>query len=278
MPTTLINYFKGRKLLIASMHAKEQAIAPAFSMLGVQCTVAPINTDVFGTFSGEVERTLSPIETAKAKAQWVIDTVEGADLVIASEGSFGPHPEIPFITVNTETLYLMDKQNNYERQYSELFYETNFAQQTVNTLSELEAFAKRIGFPSHGIILKAGNEIEKGITSSKGLVSAYNKLKNSSLDVVVETDMRANCNPTRMKNIAALACTFVELLQCLCPQCNTPGFAKTEAIKGLPCSNCGLPTNEAKANVYVCQTCNFTQEKEVEGILADPSVCNFCNP
>ncbi len=74
--------FKGRTLLIATKHRKEQVISPILEeALGVKCIVSEnIDTDVLGTFTGEVERTNSPLETARMKCE------------LASEGSFGSHP------------------------------------------------------------------------------------------------------------------------------------------------------------------------------------------
>lgn len=56
---------------LATMHGKEKAIAPAFKRhLGM--SVLPcdfIDTDAFGTFTGEIVRQATPLETAIAKAK-----------------------------------------------------------------------------------------------------------------------------------------------------------------------------------------------------------------
>ena len=59
--------FKGRKLLIATMHKKEMAIAPILEKaLGVKCVLPEnFNSDLLGTFSGEIERKDDPLLTAK---------------------------------------------------------------------------------------------------------------------------------------------------------------------------------------------------------------------
>ena len=61
--------FKGRKLVIATKHEKEKVIAPILEKeLGVKCFVAPdLDTDLLGTFTGEVERKDDPIITARKK-------------------------------------------------------------------------------------------------------------------------------------------------------------------------------------------------------------------
>jgi hypothetical protein len=63
--------FKGRSLLIATKHEKEQIIGPIFEKeLGVTFSVPDhFDTDVFGTFTGEVERKADPITTASTRTR-----------------------------------------------------------------------------------------------------------------------------------------------------------------------------------------------------------------
>ena len=53
--------FKGRTLLIATKHQKEQIISPIFEKeLGVRCFVPDhFDTDIFGTFTGETSVDIS---------------------------------------------------------------------------------------------------------------------------------------------------------------------------------------------------------------------------
>ena len=63
MPDRLAERFSGRTLAVATRHGKERAIAPPFleGLPLAQVVVVPdLDTDRFGTFSGEVERRLSP--------------------------------------------------------------------------------------------------------------------------------------------------------------------------------------------------------------------------
>ena len=48
------------------------------------------------------------------------------DLVVASEGSFGPHPSIPLVPADDEFLLFIDKKNDLEIIARELSIETNF--------------------------------------------------------------------------------------------------------------------------------------------------------
>ena len=57
--------FQGRKVLLISKHRKEEIIAPLFlSSLGLEVDVSlGIDTDTLGTFDGEANRELTPLET-----------------------------------------------------------------------------------------------------------------------------------------------------------------------------------------------------------------------
>jgi len=69
LPAT--EWFKGRTLCIATMHAKEQVLSPLLEKhLGVKvCVPDRLNTDVFGTFSGKIKRAVSPLEAAFLKIE-----------------------------------------------------------------------------------------------------------------------------------------------------------------------------------------------------------------
>lgn len=62
-------YFAGRKLVIATMHGKEATIGPILTReLGVEIVVPEhFNTDTYGTFSGEIERIVDPVEAGRIK-------------------------------------------------------------------------------------------------------------------------------------------------------------------------------------------------------------------
>ena len=95
-----------------------------------------------------------------------------------------------------------------------------------------------------------------------------------------ETDMRAMYNPTRMKVIAKATEKLVIKTKTLCPKCNTPGFGVVEAVMGLPCEMCGLPTRSTLKHVYRCQKCNYQMEKEFpfDKRVENPQFCDYCNP
>lgn len=267
------------------MHQKEKVIAPPLeNVLGLTSKLCPsLNTDSFGTFSGEQIRTESPLETARAKCLKAL-AITGLDLAIASEGSFGPHPSLFFAAADVETLVMIDQQHQLEFVVTEISLNTNFNAKSITNLQELKDFAQLTGFPEHGLILRrAMDSFEdqlKGITDEQVLESHFDHLMSLHGQAYVETDMRAMFNPTRMQVIAQAMDKLIALLGSECPQCQTPGFAVSEAIPGLPCELCGLPTRSILYHRFLCQKCNFAEnkiyphQKEKE----DPMYCDFCNP
>lgn len=277
--------FENRKLIIATKHQKEKVIAPLLEKaLGVKCFVdEKFDSDIFGTFSGEVERTKDALTTARDKCLLAMQK-NNCDLGIASEGSFGAHPYVFFSKSDDEWIVLIDKKNNLEIVARELSLKTNFDGRAINTKEELMNFAEQAEFPSHGLILrksKASNtDVYKGITDLKILKQTFNILNNKYGAVFVETDMRAMFNPTRMEVIENATKNLIQKVKSKCPNCKMPGFDIKKINKGLPCDLCGMPTKSALSHLYICEHCNFVKEKKypLDKKTEDPMYCNFCNP
>ncbi len=221
------------------------------------------------------------------KAEKVLD-LTGATLAIASEGSFAPHPSLPYIYSNREIVILLDQENDLEIIGQVLSLETNFRHQVVDNIQQAYDFARKVGFPEHGLVIsckqiaKDSSEVAKGITTEEKFLEAWNWALNNSPDgkVYLETDMRALYNPTRMKNIAKATYDLLSKIKSHCPQCNLPGFDITKRIKGLPCAICAMPTTLVHSVIYQCPKCGFSQEKLFpDGIeFAEPGQCMYCNP
>ena len=278
--------FCDRIAVIATMHRKEIAIAPILQeSLGIRSvTPTDFNSDLFGTFTRDIDRPASQVETAKLKAERGLDLVD-TDLAIASEGSFFPHP-IFGIPYNREIVLLLDKKYDFSVYGESLSTNTNFRHQVVSSYEQAYEFALKVGFPDHAIVLmqdaqiSAKSAIHKGITSEDILKSSVNELLKRSPQIHIETDMRSHYNPTRIKNIIKATEDLVRKLQQLCPNCNFINFDVVESLKGLRCELCGFPTQVTRANIYYCDRCDFKQETLFpNGIqFADPMYCSYCNP
>lgn len=277
--------FEGRKIVIATKHKKEKVIAPLLEKeLGLlPFVVEEFDTDLLGTFTGEVEREGDAFFTAKQKCLKAMQ-LSGCDLAIASEGSFGPHPTIFFAHADDEILLFIDKKNDLEIYVRVLTTETNFNAAEIKTKVELKDFASKAKFSSHALILKKSKDdflnITKGITNWEVLSNTFNELVTVNGSAYIETDMRAMYNPTRMSAIEKATEKLVAKIKTSCPDCNTPGLGITAIKEGLPCSLCSRPTKSILSYVYECQKCDFSKEdkfpnqKETE----EPMFCDFCNP
>lgn len=270
---------------LASMHQKERALALPFEkILGCRVIPASINTDQFGTFSGEIERTLTPSACAKEKCYKAL-TSENGTLGVASEGSFGAHPVNPFIPTDFEILFFADRKLGLELSLSKISIETNFLAKSVKNIEELSAFAQKALFPSHALILRPeGNQdpslIFKGVQNFEELFSIFQRCSEISKYglVWIETDMRAHMNPTRMKVIENLAYEIATRLVMTCPHCQIPGWGVVKNIPGLPCRECLSPTYLIKTEIFGCCKCEHLQVVDKENEMADSCHCSFCNP
>lgn len=277
--------FEGRRLLVATKHKKEEVIAPLFfDELGLSSFVLDdFDTDAFGTFTGEIEREGGPLDALRKKAYAAMSMAE-VDLVVASEGSFGPHPSLYFVPAADEMLLFVDKKNDLEVLAREVTTETNFNSAEIKSEEELLDFAQKALFPSHALILSdahASNpQYFKGITSKEELLKIFYDLRPSDNNILVQTDMRALYNPTRMKTIARACHKLIRNIVSQCPSCVTPGYNVTDVLDGLPCSLCGRPTNSTLAHQYVCRRCGYKELRYYPNLKLeeDPTFCDYCNP
>lgn len=276
--------YRGLWTAIATMHRKEEAIAPVLCRwFGMTVTNAPnVNTDKFGTFTGEILRVGSMVDAARAKAMLAIEHT-GAPLGLGSEGSFGPDPHFPFLASGLEVLLLRDARTEQEIVISRRS-NTNFNQITLDRGQEFEKFLHQVGFPDHGVIVQSEHFAEglifKGLRSFAEVERSLSRVFSTSRKAVVTTDMRAHLNPTRMKAIARAAKYLALRIARLCPNCSSPGFGPTDAIRGLPCRVCGLPTRLVQAEVHSCSACRFKtlRHERSNAMRADPQFCIYCNP
>ena len=281
-----LDFFAGRVAMLATMHRKEQAIAPLLEAhLGVIVAVpADFDTDAFGTFAGDVKRPSDQLTTARLKAAAVLRQT-GESLAIASEGSFGPHPQIPFVACDREVVLLLDHKHQLEIVGETLSTDTNYRSQTVRRPDEALAFAAAVGFPSHGIIVKVedvGTVVAKGVTVPEVLTAAVEQAvqQSPSHQARIETDLRALYNPTRMGVIAQATEALLKVIAQACPACGCPGFSEVKRWPGLPCGHCGTPTLLPLSVRYHCQQCQHQQDARCPDSpsAADPSYCPCCNP
>ncbi len=280
--------YRAEIFALGSMHGKEQAILPALRrhLSANLRTTRRLDTDQFGTFTPEVARRGTMLDTARRKARAAIAET-GIFLGLGNEGSFGPHPSLPFVATNVELLLLVDHRSGREIYESLLTARTNFAHIECRPGDDLGSFLAQVRFPSHALVITANNPARtiapaKGVTTLSGLRLAIGRMAGQSAhgQARVATDMRADRNPTRMAAIRAVASRLGRRLRRKCPGCGAAGFGITDTRRGLPCAWCGQAVPLAVGRIIRCDLCLFESEEKLNNVpaAADPRHCLACNP
>jgi hypothetical protein len=282
---SLSDYFSGKQAVLATMHGKQQVIAPLFGEIGLQVMVSEqINTDLFGTFSGEIERQASQLETLRRKAAKCLEIHPQHSLAIASEGAFHPHPASPFCVIHTEMVILKDGISGLEVIGSRVTMDFQVLCKMINEREELDKFLNEISFPEYGVILKSQSgsrwQVAKDFQTRDEVMRAFETLHTETENITVESDLRAHRNPRRMKIIGEATSDLIAKLQSRCPHCDFPGYSVTAVARGLPCEACGAPTRGVLKEIFTCACCHGTEEKFFpQGKEYAPAgTCDDCNP
>lgn len=273
--------YENERIMLLTQHGKERVLAPILlERLGARLElVGGFDTDALGTFTREIPRTSSQIETARRKASVALE-LSGGRIGLGSEGSFGPGP-FGLGSWNVEIVVLLDAARGIEV-VGKAHGPGLHAHGVVRSGDELRDFAQRAGFPDHGLTIRPqgpeGVPLRKGIRDWGALDAAFaDAVRESPGGVFAESDLRAHHHPSRMAMIGLAGRDLADRLATACAACGLPGFGLVESLPGLPCAACGLPTDHARADLYGCVRCAFREERPRAG-EADPSHCGHCNP
>ena len=271
---------------LGTMHGKEAALAPPFAHLGVALVLPEgLDTDRFGTFTGEVGRVGTMVEAARAKAQAAI-AATGLAHGLASEGAYGPHPTLPFVAAGLEILLWRDEAKGHEVVERLMDDSPVYDHGAAATADELSAFLERVKFPGTALIVAPlsdrTSEPFKGVRDVDSLQDCVRDAARRSEcgRAFVQTDMRAHMNPRRMETIGRLAERLAARLATACGYCGAAGWGLLRSGTGLPCSWCGGPTILVSREVHGCAACGaeVRQSRPDELAEADPGCCPRCNP
>ncbi|MEW5836527.1 MAG: DUF6671 family protein [Pseudomonadota bacterium] len=278
----------GETAVLATMHGKERAIAPLLArFLGVRVVVPEdFDTDRFGTFSRDVARTGTPLETARAKIAAGFERAPGARLGLAREGSFGPHPGMPFLAWGSEQVVLVDRASGLELVGHHEAPARHFVHARVEHVDAARAFAAGVGFPRQGVIVMGVVDgqpspavaLAKDAYDDHTLVAAVRRALDICGAASVETDMRAHRNPQRTRCIRRATVDLLRAWRSPCPACARPGFVVTARLPGRPCGWCGAPTRQVLADERRCAGCGHLERHLRHDGPADPAHCDACNP
>jgi hypothetical protein len=264
----------GDLVALVTRHGKQRLAAAALTELGLTLVhLDGPDTDLLGTFTRERPRVGTALDAARTKLAWALEHAPRARFALASEGSFGPHPQLAWVAAGHELVLLKDRQTGLELRGEDLSDDTNFGAATVETLEQAKDFGRRHGFPEHALIVGS----HKGVASAEQLEALVQEALTTG-PVCLETDMRAHLNPTRQRSILrAMERCFLALCS-RCPKCLWPGFVATEALAGLPCEACHTPTRLPRALLRRCTPCGATLEDPPPLALAPAARCEQCNP
>ncbi|STX81292.1 Uncharacterised protein [Legionella busanensis] len=275
--------YRNEPVLLVSKHKKEQAIGPVFQdKIGCELCVSDFDTDLFGTFTGEIPRAHNAYQTCilKAKTAALI-----ADYVysLASEGSFGPHPSLPFVASDHEIMVFVDLKNDWIIADQLITPRTNYKTLTLNPSTEIDSFLHAVHFPSHAVTLQVNQSKEilgKGIQDRSFLSNLIKLGFTKGEELLIATDMRAMMNPTRMAVLVTLAEKLATRILTYCSVCKAPGFGFVSTTEYLLCSLCDAPTSLYRFELWGCVACEHQEKKpRADNVKkANPTFCNDCNP
>jgi hypothetical protein len=279
--------FTNTQIIFATNHGKSVAARIAFKRrLNTEIAELIIDSDRFGTFSGEIERDGSMLDALRSKIALARELTPER-FILASEGSFSASGGFGLIAQNIELLMLSDLATGAEIIEQYITYETNYTTEVIKDLNALDRFLARISFGSHALVLYPDGlspkyYVSKGImdlAQARKIFTEYSTLSPTA-SVMAMSDMRAHLNPTRMKAIEECCELMAKRLANKCPSCTSGGFGIVATIPGLPCEDCGAPTSLALSEKHTCPFCAFIKEypRQDGKQTADSSACQWCNP
>lgn len=276
--------YLGKTVACLTQHGKVPLIAPILEpALGCRITLTSgYDTDLLGTFTGEVKRLESQIDTARRKARIGMD-LSGLPIGLASEGAFGADPFGGLLPWNIEVLIWLDDDSQLEV-VGIAQGPARHLQRLIRSVEELDKFSLEAGFPDHHLVLRPQSatdpRVRKGLHRWDALRQTFLECLGESDNrrVYAEHDLRAFCNPTRQSMIQQAAVDLLKKIQSCCPQCARPGFSITGHTPGLPCRSCGHPTRLARSFRWTCASCHHSREDPVAEQHAGPERCDICNP
>lgn len=273
--------YQGITAALPTLHGKERVFAPIFKeALDIEVIPIEVNTDLLGTFSGEIERVDDPRTTAIKKTELASNA---APYLLASEGSIGNHPTIPLLVADTELAIFRDVEKDLIIEAVHISLDIKAYKIEISPNQNIDDFLVKADFPHHGLIVK-GKDLSqsppiKGIRDPETLDNAIKTIARTSSTIIVENDFRAHQSPTRMANIAEVAKKLAARVTQLCPSCNCPGFGVVGIERGVRCAECGRLNTDAPAReVLGCYRCPEKEPGQIINHELSADRCIYCNP
>ena len=285
MSTAPLVSYTGRAAVLATKHDKLPLVAPPLAAVGLTVVAVAVDTDRLGTFTGEVPRPGSPRDTAIAKARLAM-AATGTPLGLASEGSVGPHPATPLLTLDVELVVLVDDDRDVIVWAAVTGTDTMAATQVVAPDQDPTGLAGRFDLPRHAVIVRPNQgpaaPVFKGLRHQADIAAAVAACAAASPDqrARLETDLRAHHCPSRRPVIRLAAEHLATRLAARCPTCASPGWGRIDVVTGVPCDWCATLVDDVRAEIDGCPACGHRAERATvtPDATADPGRCPRCNP
>ena len=270
-----------KRALLVTKHGKHHLLAPVFGESGWNLEVMGADTDSLGTFSGDVPRRHSPLETARRKALLGVEQGD-APWLASSEGSVGS--AWPGVVDDVELVALVSRDARtvvVGRAVGYGLRVVQFKVESNTTEGEIIRRCADADLPRHHLLVATSDHRDAAIGALahvEEVLGACQRLARPHTTLTVQTDLRAHLCPSRQSVIIEAARDLMIRMSQECPKCSAAGFGEEESISGRPCAECGSPTDDAIAQRWVCPTCRFEEDRLVKVKVADPSHCSWCNP
>lgn len=275
--------YEGQTAHIVTKHGKAELLAPVLlKRLGMNLVAVEADTDQFGTFAGEIERSFSPLDTAIRKANLATECAS-ASLCLASEGTIGPDPSFPLLTADIETLVFIDLSLDISIHATYVSREIYSFRSVLTSTQDTDALIGKLDLTNQAMIVKSSEMqpkfVAKGLTSIEAINNAVRIALPEFGQVIIEPDYRAMFSASRRKNIIACAEKLADKILSRCPICELPGWSGNSSQEGKTCSSCGEnETTVSRASVFSCQQCNHRETIDEPDSFCDPKYCLSCNP
>ncbi len=263
----------GATVAFVTQHGKERLLDGLLAPFGLVLDhVDSFDTDRLGRFFGHPPRAGSARDAARLKCAAAFEHRPGARFALASEGSFGPHPSVPWFPSDHELVLLQDRWTGCELEGVELTTDTTYGDAEVTSAEDALRWAEARGFPGQAV--RVG---ERTFTEREQLRRATTDALRRGA-VRVEAELRAHLNPKRRVAIRRALERCFEALATRCPTCDWPGFVSARVELGLPCEVCREPTTVVAARWADCRRCGASARAPVAATTASPGNCPWCNP
>ena len=274
--------YSGITAALTTKHKKSDYISQPLREIGISLSTFEYDTDKFGTFSGEIERIGSPAEVIRKKARVGMAETK-LPFGIASEGSFGPDPIVPFFNSNVEFLIWIDDLRGIEIIESFRTLEIQAHREEIETLEKLKLAIPNFDFPKYSLIVKGKSKLNslifKGLSDFPSLETSVKRILDQGDIAIVENDLRAHLNPKRQKAITEVAIKLSKRIMSTCKKCGTPGWGAVGQITGLTCEICDFFNSQyPSGEINGCLKCDYQEEKLFRKQKLTAAECLFCNP